>query len=99
VPAADVPRIQPIHLQAAGRSMLPAEEVRVGHAPGIPIAGVAHAVGATPRIGQSQATLGQRHGGTKGQKHQCTQHRHIWIAKDIDKYRTIYYLFIHFHIQ
>jgi len=47
---------------------------------------MAHPVGATPWIGKGQATLGQRHGGTQGQQEECSQHRHIWIAKKMEKF-------------
>lgn len=42
VPAADVPRVQPVHLQVARRLVLPAEEVRVCYAAGIPVRRVPH---------------------------------------------------------
>lgn len=41
VPPADVARVQPVDLEAAGGRVLPAEEVRVGDAAGVPVVGVA----------------------------------------------------------
>lgn len=42
VSPADVARVQPVHLQVAGRPVLPAEEVRVRDAPGVSVGGVAN---------------------------------------------------------
>lgn len=61
VTAADVSGVQPVDFEAAGRLVLPAEEVGMGHAARVSVGGVSDAVGAGPGIRQGQSSLGQRH--------------------------------------